>query len=62
MIRNSETSYIGCELDLFSLAINWKWYVKRRIREYLTGDVLEIGAGIGSTTAAMHDGTAHRWV
>src|SRR5918998_1311148 len=62
MIRNSETCYIGCELDLFSLATNWKWYVKRRIREYLIGDVLEIGAGIGSTTAAMHDGIVHRWV
>jgi SAM-dependent methyltransferase len=62
MIRTSETCYIGCELDLFSRATNWKWYVKRRIREYLIGDVLEIGAGIGSTTAAMHDGIAHRWV
>lgn len=26
------------------------------------GDILEVGAGIGSTTAAMHDGTAHLWV
>ena len=62
MIPTSETAYVGGELNLFSLATNWKCYVKAAIKEYLVGDVLEIGAGIGSTTAAMHDGIAHRWV
>lgn len=28
----------------------------------MTGDVLEIGAGIGGTTLALHNGTAHRWI
>jgi SAM-dependent methyltransferase len=62
MIPRSETAYIGGELNLFSLATNWKCYVKAAIKEYLVGDVLEIGAGIGSTTVAMHDGIAHRWI
>jgi SAM-dependent methyltransferase len=62
MIASSESVYIGQELNLFSVATNWKCYVKRAIGEYLVGDVLEIGAGIGSTTAAMHDGKAHSWV
>ena len=62
MIPTSETAYVGGELNLFSLATNWKCYVRAAIKEYLVGDVLEIGAGIGSTTAAMHDGIAHRWV
>lgn len=62
MIPAAEHAYIGKELELFSLATNWKRYVKATIGKYLVGDVLEIGAGIGSTTAAMHDGTAHDWV
>jgi SAM-dependent methyltransferase len=62
MIAISERAYIGQELNLFSLATNWKCYVNRAIGEYLDGDVLEVGAGIGSTTAAMHDGRAHSWV
>lgn len=60
---NQTTSrYLGEELDLFALATNWKRYVKKQLRDYLTGDVLEVGAGIGGTTAALHDGTVRRWV
>jgi SAM-dependent methyltransferase len=61
MIPNSESAYIGRELNLFSLATNWKCYVKAIISDYLVGDVLEIGAGIGSTTVAMHQGIARSW-
>ena len=57
-----EDSYIGGELDLFALASHWKAYVKREIGEYLVGNVLEVGAGIGATTAALNDGSARRWV
>lgn len=62
MIPTSETAYVGGELNLFSLATNWKCYVRAAIKEYLVGDVLEIGAGIGSTTVAMHHGIANRWI
>ena len=55
-------SYIGGELDLFALAKNWKRYIKKEVSSYTTGDVLEVGAGIGATTLALHDGTARRWV
>lgn len=57
-----ETSYIGGELDLFFLATNWKRYIKAEVGIYLMGDVLEVGAGIGGTTTALHDGSARRWV
>ena len=57
-----ENSYVGGELDLFALAKNWKSYIKSQISRYATGDVLEVGAGIGATTVALHDGTARRWV
>jgi SAM-dependent methyltransferase len=62
MAGAAETPYVGGELDLFSLATNWKRYVRTEIEKYLVGDVLEVGAGIGGTTTALHDGTAQRWV
>lgn len=57
-----EQAYIGGELDLFALAKNWKSYIRREISDYLIGDVLEVGAGIGATTQALHDGSVSRWV
>lgn len=39
--------YIGQELQLFSLAVNWKTYWSSRLRSALHGDVLEVGAGLG---------------
>jgi SAM-dependent methyltransferase len=54
--------YAGRELDLFALAKNWKRYIKHQTARYTVGEVLEVGAGIGSTTIALHDGTARRWV
>jgi SAM-dependent methyltransferase len=62
MANAHENSYIGGELDLFALAKNWKRYIKKEVSSYTTGDVLEVGAGIGATTVALHDGTARRWV
>ena len=46
-------TYVGSELDLFALATNWKEYWVARIRPYLRGRVVEIGAGIGSNTVAL---------
>jgi SAM-dependent methyltransferase len=57
-----DTAYIGGELDLFALARNWKGYVRREIADYLKGDVLEVGAGIGGTTEALHNGSVSHWV
>ena len=62
MADRHDHAYIGGELDLFALAKNWKNYLKARIADYIRGDVLEVGAGIGGTTVALHDGTARHWV
>ena len=43
-------SYQGSELDLFQHAVNWKRYYAGRLQPYITGDVLEVGAGIGATS------------
>ena len=40
--------YVGGELDVFDLARRWKAYWSRVVGRYLTGEVLEVGAGIGA--------------
>ncbi|HEX2608718.1 MAG TPA: class I SAM-dependent methyltransferase [Flavisolibacter sp.] len=58
---NNEFIYQGKELELFEQAHNWKSYLLSRISQYLKGDVLEVGAGIGSATRAFNAGTAVTW-
>jgi SAM-dependent methyltransferase len=58
----SDFHYVGSELDLFAEARNWKAYWSRRIGSFVRGDVLEVGAGIGSNTELMHRWTNGRWV
>jgi hypothetical protein len=42
--------YCGSELELFSMAINWKRYLAATVSRYVRGSVLEVGAGIGGST------------
>lgn len=54
--------YVGGELEIFSHALNWKAYWISKLRPYLTGSVLEVGAGIGANTRLLMNGESHRWV
>jgi hypothetical protein len=54
--------YIGTELELFSKACNWKDYYASILASYLHGRILEVGAGIGETTAVLCDGTQSHWL
>jgi len=54
--------YVGAELDLFSSVRNWKAYWGRQVQAHMRGDVLEVGAGIGSNTAALAVRDLGRWV
>jgi SAM-dependent methyltransferase len=58
----TDFAYVGNELDLFAGATTWKSYVRFHLMPYLSGDILEVGAGIGAVTAAFSDGTQRRWV
>lgn len=54
--------YVGNELDTFSIATNWKRYLSCILRPYLCGDILEVGAGKGTTTTALFNQDVTRWV
>lgn len=55
-------SYVGSELSLFAAARNWKAYWSSRVRPFIVGDVIEVGAGIGSNTSFLDSGDTNRWV
>lgn len=59
---NEPFKYPGDELPLFHHAIQWKKYFSQQIRPYIKGNVLEAGAGLGSTTPFMNNGSATRWI
>ncbi len=45
--------YAGFELAIFEKALHWKRYWSSLIAPYVSGDVLEVGAGIGANTEAL---------
>ncbi len=54
------TSFIGCELELFENARHWKRYWSEKLRKYISGATLEVGAGIGSNSEyLLTDSVAH---
>jgi SAM-dependent methyltransferase len=57
----SHTHYRGTELDTFAHAQNWKAYLRALIGPYLRGRILEVGAGIGSTTCTFRDDRQSSW-
>jgi len=54
--------YQGTELDLFANAKRWKRYWSDSIRPYLSGAVLEVGAGLGANTELLRENSQSRWV
>jgi SAM-dependent methyltransferase len=49
-----EYEYIGNELELFQLADNWKRYLAERMKPYVSGHVLEVGAGFGANVPYLY--------
>lgn len=59
---HTEISYHGTELELFAQAINWKKYWSSKLRPFITGYVIEVGAGLGSSTKFLHPEAHPRWL
>lgn len=53
MVSASKQQYIGKELAIFANANNWSGYVSDQIAPFLSGAVLEVGAGIGNRTRRL---------
>jgi SAM-dependent methyltransferase len=62
MTRSTEFSYVGSELELFANATNWKKYIGAKLRPYISGSVIEVGAGLGSSTKYLCDQSHARWL
>jgi SAM-dependent methyltransferase len=57
----SDYNYIGSELDLFAKATGWKSYWRSFLAPMISGDVLEVGAGIGSNTGVFSGLPVKSW-
>ncbi|MEO8416363.1 MAG: class I SAM-dependent methyltransferase [Ginsengibacter sp.] len=57
---NNESTYN--ELEIFESALNWKTYFGSFIKDLNKGNILEVGAGIGGTTAVLCNGKAAKWL
>jgi SAM-dependent methyltransferase len=57
-MMDSETTvtYLGEELEIFKSARNWKSYFSSRLTKFIGSRVLEVGAGLGETTAFLWGG------
>lgn len=53
--------YPGEELDLFESARSWKRYFAGKLRPYISGQVLEVGAGKGETTSYLLNAQVRGW-
>lgn len=60
MSAEPEYSYVGSELELFIKATRWKNYWSSRVRPFVRGNVLDVGAGLGATFDYLGD-SAERW-
>jgi SAM-dependent methyltransferase len=57
----ADKTYPGGELETFALAHNWKAYYAQRLAPHITGDVLEVGAGIGATARPLCSPSQRSW-
>lgn len=59
MQESAEYSYVGSELELFMTATNWKKYWSSRLKPFVRGRVLDVGAGLGATFDYLSERAEH---
>lgn len=60
-MTGDDLTYQGDELHLFAAASNWRAYWSSHIIDFVRGDVLEVGAGIGSVTRLLDSSAVRSW-
>lgn len=58
----SDFRYVGDELELFAQARNWKSYFGGFLGAYVSGRVLDVGAGLGATAEMLAGAGEEKWV
>lgn len=53
--------YIGDELELFKNASNWKRYFSTKLKPYVKGSVLDVGAGMGTNYTYLVNPGVNLW-
>lgn len=53
--------YVGTELGLFATAVNWKSYIAHLLRPFVAGQVLDVGAGLGSNIGYLINPSVTAW-
>jgi SAM-dependent methyltransferase len=53
--------YPGRELEIFRNAVIWKSYIGKKLKGYIGGDVLEVGAGLAETTKFLYNEKVRHW-
>ena len=54
-------NYVGSELFIFKSAFNWKKYWAGIIFPHISGDILEVGAGIGANISSIYNTKVKSW-
>jgi 2-polyprenyl-3-methyl-5-hydroxy-6-metoxy-1,4-benzoquinol methylase len=62
MEHHTEIAYESLDLALFAKATNWKSYWSRALNPYIKGRVIEVGAGLGTSTKVMATKSHPRWL
>jgi SAM-dependent methyltransferase len=59
---HTEITYESSDLAIFAKATNWKKYWAGKLRPYIRGEVLEVGAGVGTSTQYLCSQQYPRWL
>lgn len=60
-MTKSTRKYEGSELQFFETAENWKNYFSKKISPYISGNVLEVGAGLGANSVYLQNLSCSSW-
>jgi SAM-dependent methyltransferase len=58
----TQIAYESMDLELFAKAKNWKKYWSDKVRSYIRGRVIEVGAGLGASTEYMCEQEYPEWI